>query len=535
MQKAVDHPMNERYDALVVGAGMAGLTAAAYLAKAGYYVQICERSEKPGGLVADFRRSSIHFDAGLRAVENSGVIRPMLNDLGIKMDFLPNPVSIRIGERIVRLAEGGLDAYGDMLKSLFPENAGDVAAIQAEIRRVMEIMDVLYGIDNPLFVDFKKDPKYLLHTLLPWLVRYQRSMRKVERFQMPVEAHLTKLTRNRALIDMIAQHFFRDTPGFFALSYFGLYLDYLYPKGGTGALARKMADFIREHGGEIECKTEIARIDPHQRVACTAEGRNIGYRTLIWAADQKAFYRALGNSPDASRAFQAQTEKVARGRGGDSVLSVFLSLDLVPEVIHQAFGAHCFYTPATQGLSSLGVDSWIRLSDSGKRDLTAWVRRFLAWTTFEISCPVLRDASLAPEGRTGLIVSTLFPIDLVRTIARAGWYSEFEALCLEAVLAQLDQALPGIGAAVTDSSCASPLTIEKRTGNTDGAITGWAFGEAMPAESRLPKIARSVRTPVPHIFQAGQWTFSPSGLPVSILTGRLAADASARALRRKRP
>jgi hypothetical protein len=31
-------------------------------------------------------------------------------------------------------------------------------------------------------------------------------------------------------------------------------------------------------------------------------------------------------------------------------------------------------------------------------------------------------------------------------------------------------------------------------------------------------------TPIPDTYQAGQWTFSPSGMPISILTSKLAAD-----------
>jgi hypothetical protein len=37
-------------------------------------------------------------------------------------------------------------------------------------------------------------------------------------------------------------------------------------------------------------------------------------------------------------------------------------------------------------------------------------------------------------------------------------------------------------------------------------------------------VASSVLTPIPDTYQAGQWTYSPSGLPISILTGKLAAD-----------
>ena len=34
----------------------------------------------------------------------------------------------------------------------------------------------------------------------------------------------------------------------------------------------------------------------------------------------------------------------------------------------------------------------------------------------------------------------------------------------------------------------------------------------------------AIKTPIPGVFQAGQWTYSPAGLPISILTGKLAAD-----------
>jgi hypothetical protein len=38
------------------------------------------------------------------------------------------------------------------------------------------------------------------------------------------------------------------------------------------------------------------------------------------------------------------------------------------------------------------------------------------------------------------------------------------------------------------------------------------------------KVKDSVKTILPAIFQAGQWAYSPSGFPMSIVTGKLAAD-----------
>ncbi len=71
--------------------------------------------------------------------------------------------------------------------------------------------------------------------------------------------------------------------------------------------------------------------------------------------------------------------------------------------------------------------------------------------------------------------------------------------------------------------------------NADGAITGWAFtNHPMPAENRLPRIMNSIETPIPGIVQAGQWTFSPYGFPISILTGNLAADRVTKELGKSR-
>jgi hypothetical protein len=46
----------------------------------------------------------------------------------------------------------------------------------------------------------------------------------------------------------------------------------------------------------------------------------------------------------------------------------------------------------------------------------------------------------------------------------------------------------------------------------------------MPVINNIQFSDRSVLTPIPSIYQAGQWAYSPAGVPMSILTGKLAAD-----------
>jgi phytoene dehydrogenase-like protein len=534
------------YDVVIVGGGMAGLTAAAYLCKAGRSVVIAEKEEQVGGLVNSFRYNDFVFDGGIRAIENSGIIMPMLRQLGISMEFVNSPVTIGIGDDFVRIETAeSLDDYRDMLIRQFPENRGDIEAITADIRRIMEYLGILYGIDNPLFLDMAKDREYLIKTIVPWMFKYLFTIRKIERLDEPVVPYLRRFTKNHSLIDMIAQHFFQGTPVFFALSYFSLYLDYQYPLGGTGTLVDKMTEFILSHGGKIATGTDIFTIHPLSRTAVDRSGRTFQYRQLVWAADMKKLYRSLDMAEltqhPALAKIKGKKAEVADKRGGDSVLTLYLAVDLDPEFFGSVCSAHCFYTPDKTGLSTLDTRSI--QNDSTDPDLfikdqdaiTAWVQRYLQLTTYEISVPVLRDSSLAPPGKTGLIISTLFNHALVQHIADMGWYDAFKTIAAQEITEALNNSLfPGLAENITDRFTATPLTIEQRTGNTDGAITGWAFtNSTIPAVHRLTQIARSVVTPVPDIVQAGQWTYSPSGLPISVLTGKLAADKVLKELKRQ--
>jgi phytoene dehydrogenase-like protein len=516
---------------------MAGLTAAAYLSRAGLKVVLCEKEMTTGGLVNSFDHNGFVFDGGIRAIEDSGIVRPMLRQLGIPVDFLPSTVSIGIGPHVVRVtSKESLQAYQDLLQKCFPANGSDIAAIIDNVRQIMGYMDILYGIDNPLFLDLKRDREYLLRTILPWMFKFILTVHKVTRLNKPVYEHLATFSSNQALLDIIAQHFFQSTPAFFALSYFSLYLDYRYPKGGTGALARAVERFVLENHGTIETGTEITEVEPARHTARDSKGNVYSYRRLIWAADAKTLYRLANLSALPStvvRRIQARQQLLTGKIGGDSVFTLYLTVNLDKTHFEAISSAHLFYTPSLTGLMQCSLSELYERGGAGPARITsdwpriaAWLHRFLGLTTFEIACPALRDAGLAPEGKTGLIVSSLFDYALTRHIREIGRYDEFTRLVSERIIEVLDGSIyPGLKAAVLDSFTSTPLTIERITGNAEGAITGWAFtNESMPAVNKLLKVASSVLTPIPDTYQAGQWTYSPSGLPISILTGKLAAD-----------
>jgi len=535
MQSADTGTVTSRHEAIVVGGGIAGLTAAAYLARGGLAPLLCERQSVFGGLVRTFERQGFWYDAGLRSIENSGVVMPMLRDLGLQLDWIKSTVSLGIEDRRITVeSSASIDAYQDLLGHVFPGNTQEIAAIAAEIRRVTAYMDVLYGIDNPLFHNLRADTGYVMRVLLPWLVRYALTVPRIAALSDPVEDHLRRFTPNASLIDIIAQHFFQATPTSFALGYFGLYADYHYPRGGTGRLPESLAAYAEAYGARLAPGTEIVAVDPEGHTVTDAAGQVYAYRTLVWAADLNALYRSIDTEAiQSARLRQGIVERraaLAGQHGGDSVYTLYLGLDLPPEYLAGRMSAHHFYTPSREGQSSAGP---LPLGRS-REEILAWLDRFLGLTTYEISCPALRDSTLAPAGQSGLIVSLLFDYGLTKQIEEAGWYAEFREHVDQGMLSVLERSLfPGLSGAVVDRSSSTPLTLERLTGNTEGAITGWAFtNRTMPAENRTLAIARSVRTPLPDVFQAGQWTFSPSGLPISILTGKLAADAAQKAAAR---
>jgi len=524
---------------IVVGGGMAGMTAAAYLAKEAKSVILFEKSNQLGGLVNSYNRKGYTFDGGIRSIENSGIVFPMLKQLGIEVDFVKSNVSIGIEKDVIKLKdENSLAVYRDFLVRHFPHQEDEIDNIMSEIKKIMGYMDMLYGIDNPVFKDLKKDPVYLRKVMLPWLVKYMFTIGKILKLNEPVDDYILKFTKDQPLIDIIVQHFFQKTPAFFALSYFSLYLDYHYPRGGTGTLAKKMEEYLRENHVDIKTKTLISSVNPETRQIIDVNGNKFNYSALVWAADLKSLYNmisvnSLGNAKIKKTVLSKQNE-LKNLRGGDSVLTLNLGMNKPKEYFADLCSEHFFYTPLKDGLSrarSEEFDALMKDPDSytpeqSKKIIKDHLNKFFLYNTYEISFPVLRDETLAPEGKTGAVISTLFDYKLTKIIEKAGWYDEFKIFAEDCMIKTLEDSIfPGLNSYIEERFSSTPISLEKYTLNTDGAITGWAFTNPhIPVIHKMTKMFSSYKTPLPNIHKAGQWSYSPSGLPIAVLTGKLAAD-----------
>lgn len=511
---------------------MAGLSGAAYLSRAGHDVLLIEKNNVCGGLLNSIQKDGFVFDVGARSIENSGAVRPLLNTLGISLDLLPSPVSIGIEDEIIHFtSEESLQEYKSLLESLYPQNKEDIAAIFSLTTNIVKDMAILSEIDNPVFGDFK-DANYIFKELLPYVLKkFLGAVRRINRRKAPVEQTLRDYTSNQSLIDIISQHFFKNIPTFFALGYFNTYLEYFYPQGGTGKLPEAVKRKAVEWGASIRYGTDINEIIPSKKLISDANGNTFYYEHLMWCADLKSLYRGLalhGLEKKVTRKILIQKDKMLENRGGDSVFSLFLGVDEPLDAFKSISHGHFFYTPSKNGL---GSSIWNNLreihtnfEDTPKEAIIRWLDDYIRLNTFEISIPGLRDSSLAPKGKTGLIVSILFDYDLTDKIHQAGWYDDFKTEVENRIIETLDNSIyPNIKEKIILRFSSTPISISHAVGSSEGAITGWSFEKPVPVVQDLLKIFRSVKTPIPGVLQAGQWVYSPSGIPIAILTGIIAA------------
>ena len=183
-----------------------------------------------------------------------------------------------------------------------------------------------------------------------------------------------------------------------------------------------------------------------------------------------------------------------------------------------------FFTPSRKGLGETNRGERQRLIEDfdkkSKDEILVWLDDFCNLNTYEVSLPVLRDPTLAPEGQTGIMISCLFDYSLIEKIEESGWYTEFKETVEDRIIRVFSQTIyEGFDDDILFKFSSTPLTINRVSGSSEGAITGWSFETEIPVANKLKDIPKSVLTPIPGVLQAGQWSYAPSGVPIAMLTG----------------
>ncbi|XP_075033342.1 all-trans-retinol 13,14-reductase-like [Mixophyes fleayi] len=249
-------------DALVIGSGVGGLSAATVLAKAGKKVLVLEQHDQAGGSCHTFQEHGYEFDVGVHYVgqmHEGGMLRVIMDQLTegqLQWNRLGNQYdSVLIGNREYRLYAGKTE-FPDALKKQFPgeEEAIDkFIALMKKVARHVPLVAILKIIPQSLAL-------LLLSTGLPQ--RLSPIFRLAESSHQDV---VGKLTSNTELQTVFSYLFYGVPPNDSSFMINALLLHHYkrgawYPRGGSSEIAFHMIPVIERAGGRVLVRAPVTRI-----------------------------------------------------------------------------------------------------------------------------------------------------------------------------------------------------------------------------------------------------------------------------------
>ncbi|UCC59822.1 MAG: NAD(P)/FAD-dependent oxidoreductase, partial [Dehalococcoidia bacterium] len=252
---------DEEYDVVVIGAGIGGLTCAAYLSKNGVNVKVLEQHYMPGGCCSSFKRGGFKFDAGvlhLTGGKESGAFKRVLAALEIE-DALEFKEQFQrfVFPDLTYDSSRDLESLPSKLIELFPQEKAGISTLFSTIKSIYE--------------DVRQLP-----TLSARLSQYKNSS-----FQELMDSYVSDI-RLKALISA-NWHLWNPMWKNSAIDYSALMVTeqlrgYYYPLGGIQAIPDVLVRVLKEYGGEIEYRAIVDKIILDNNTAVgieTAKGKRI--------------------------------------------------------------------------------------------------------------------------------------------------------------------------------------------------------------------------------------------------------------------
>ncbi|WJY26819.1 phytoene desaturase family protein [Sporosarcina trichiuri] len=264
----------------ILGGGISGLTAGAFLAQAGCRVTVLEKAKTVGGSAGAYVRQDRRFPAGATVafgLEDGGLLTGLFGGLGIEVPAvrLAHPMDVVLPDRTVSVYQDRLRWKAELAR-VFPERAAEVLAFWKELS---QIGGTVFGV-TATGVSLPVRRLYDLGHLPGYALRHPARLLPVARRALwtvgdLLNAHgLGSYAPFRQFLDAQLMDAAQTDCGHAALLPASLALDIYrrgsyFVEGGLGQLSELLADRIRGLGGEVVMSspvTSLIREDSSWRV-----------------------------------------------------------------------------------------------------------------------------------------------------------------------------------------------------------------------------------------------------------------------------
>jgi phytoene dehydrogenase-like protein len=502
--------MAERFDAIVIGAGLGGLSAATMLARSGLSVLLLERHNVPGGYATSFVRGRYEFEialhelSGIGPPERRGSLYRYLEYLGVadKVEFLHVPNLCRaVFPDVDVTLPSGREPFEAKLCETFPHEA---KGIRRFLRRVFDLRDDFIkiakqrGAGNPATMPFRL-PHFFRYLPTTWGHVLDRDV---------------KDPRARAVLSQY-WGYVGMPPSRISFLYFATTLaayvkrGAAFPKGRSQALSSGFLSTFEGLGGEARMSCGVERITTaNGRVTgvITEGGEEIAADWIVSNADPITTCREMISSDKVPSDFfrRLQSSEVAA-----STVNVYMGVARP----HEELGL---------------TEHEIFVNDDYAFDSHYEMMRAIgAPPAIAVTCYNVVYPSISPPG-TSVVVLTALAYGEPWYAVPPAEYVETKNRVADAMIEKAERIAPGLREYAEVVEVSTPVTNMRYAGTMGGSIYGF---NQPPRDNLVWRMGH--RGPLDGLYFVGAWTQPGGGFEPAVMSGQMAGAAIVRKARKQ--